>query len=726
MTWNTESIFSAALRRRKRSEQKVHSKKQFPKSRRPSVRHHVATAGFTTAGRSRRYSVRKKPKPTGVCEISLEVVPKHTEKGNYSTLKASIIQYCGRITNKVMKKKISHSQEEDLGHESQYRTVAECEGMAGREHMDENRLQPTTKDIVADPDRPDQSTVQSTAVSSPCSKSFHAPDLPGVLTEDLGPAISVIPDSGILQAERVFSHTSNTGTEIEVSTEPTIPTISNDSIHPDRSSLSSMGSKLEDTKPPSVSSEDISPAISLINDSCPPDRQTLCSSTTLVTPEELINRSSVENDANFKIQSDSHGKRLLRGFSTHSYLTNRSYPERSQRSYHSCIPKRGQQCALADDGRLWQYRNTSKAPNREGCTVKPNLQQREMLRRSKNKYSLRLEANEPESAETSTQHDIEGEGRNASDSFSRKLTTEEISLHDINIEIKPSEEPSSDSSDPRGSLMQHCIQEEALPQQEEPLPPRKTIRYHVRKPGCRKVKVRVHRRPRKILVVGDMTTGKTNLISAYSRDRFTKIYTPTILHVYQTDAKICGEAIDLVVIEISGRDDFYPLRQKAYRKIDAAVICYSINSSLSLDRVCNFWVPELRRHAPKAPFVVVGTKRDLRDEARDKLEEEFSTLKKNETMEERGERDNCQRREINQELMMARLRGEASLREKFISEERGRRVAERVGADAFVECSSLYRDHTREVFETTTKIALKKTRRARTDNRSLEAACTIL
>ena len=220
----------------------------------------------------------------------------------------------------------------------------------------------------------------------------------------------------------------------------------------------------------------------------------------------------------------------------------------------------------------------------------------------------------------------------------------------------------------------------------------------------------MRRRPRKIIVIGDMSSGKTNLIAAYSRDRFTPLYTPTILHCYQTDARVSNESIDLVVIEISGRDDFKPLRRCAYHKMDAAVICYAVNNAQCFERIKEFWVPELRKYAPKVPFVLVGTKKDIKEHARDELEEMLRSAVED-------DKDGS---------MAARLRAEVSFNEEFVSEDRGRRMASSVGAEGHIECSSLYRDRTRDVFETVTMVALKKTRRVRADNRHLGAMCNIL
>ena len=198
---------------------------------------------------------------------------------------------------------------------------------------------------------------------------------------------------------------------------------------------------------------------------------------------------------------------------------------------------------------------------------------------------------------------------------------------------------------------------------------------HRRKPRRRPLKVRVLRRPRKVVVMGDMFSGKSNLISAYCRDRFSTNYVPTLLSTCLTDAKVFGENIELVVVEVVGREDYAKLRKCAYHKMDAVILCYSADNPESLRRITDYWVPELKHYAPKVPFILVATKKDIRD---DVLYE-----------------------------------GNSSSEEGVVPTASGEKVAKSIGAQSFVECSALYRDSTRDVFETAAKVALRKSRRKR-------------
>ena len=215
------------------------------------------------------------------------------------------------------------------------------------------------------------------------------------------------------------------------------------------------------------------------------------------------------------------------------------------------------------------------------------------------------------------------------------------------------------------------------PQRARPARPRRRRRPHVQQ----------WRRPRKVVVVGDMCSGKSGLISAYCRDRFSERYVPTMLRSCLTNAKVFGQTIDLVVVEVAGRDDYARLRRCAYHKMDAVILCYSADNIESLERIKKLWLPELRVFAPKVPYILVGTKKDVREDIMYQFELEQDT-------------------------------GYSEELANNVSTHHGSQVARSIGAHGFVECSALYRDGTREVFETAAKVALRKSRRKKKCSRN--------
>ena len=220
-------------------------------------------------------------------------------------------------------------------------------------------------------------------------------------------------------------------------------------------------------------------------------------------------------------------------------------------------------------------------------------------------------------------------------------------------------------------------------------------------------------RPRKLVVVGDMHCGKTSLVSSYCSDKFSDIYTPTILRCLHGDTKIHGKLIDIVVVDTPGRYDYLPFRQVAYKKTDLVMICFALDDPQSFENVEKFWVPEVEKNAPGIPYMLVGNRRDYRDEVYANwccceicqdcylgCEKGFNTLKK--------------------------MQADEFLHSTMLSYDQGCLMAEQVGAVGYEECSAKFRDNTRSVFECATELAMKKHRRKRRQKSRGPEACVIL
>ena len=48
------------------------------------------------------------------------------------------------------------------------------------------------------------------------------------------------------------------------------------------------------------------------------------------------------------------------------------------------------------------------------------------------------------------------------------------------------------------------------------------------------------------------------------------------------------------------------------------IVCFSLNNRLAFENVRNKWYPEIRHYCPDTPWIIVGTKSDLRNEWNDK------------------------------------------------------------------------------------------------------------
>uniref|UniRef100_A0A8D0E986 Ras homolog family member U n=1 Tax=Salvator merianae TaxID=96440 RepID=A0A8D0E986_SALMN len=110
------------------------------------------------------------------------------------------------------------------------------------------------------------------------------------------------------------------------------------------------------------------------------------------------------------------------------------------------------------------------------------------------------------------------------------------------------------------------------------------------------------------------------------------------------------------------QDEFDKLRPLCYTNTDVFLLCFSVVSPSSFQNVNEKWVPEIRRHCPKAPIILVGTQSDLREDVKVLIE-----------------LDKC--------------------KEKPVAEEAARLCAEEIKATSYIECSALTQKNLKEVFD---------------------------
>ena len=88
------------------------------------------------------------------------------------------------------------------------------------------------------------------------------------------------------------------------------------------------------------------------------------------------------------------------------------------------------------------------------------------------------------------------------------------------------------------------------------------------------------------------------------------------------------------------------MRALAYYDTDIFIVCFSVEDPDSFENVKNKWIPEIRQYRPDTPYILVGNQTDLRGSVVD-------------------------------------LTGEC------ITTEQGKRIAKKLGAKMYLECSAL-------------------------------------
>jgi Ras family protein A len=174
---------------------------------------------------------------------------------------------------------------------------------------------------------------------------------------------------------------------------------------------------------------------------------------------------------------------------------------------------------------------------------------------------------------------------------------------------------------------------------------------------------------KKLVIVGDGACGKTCLLIVFSKDQFPEIYVPTVFENYVADIEVEGKQVELALWDTAGQEDYDRLRPLSYPDTDVILMCFSIDTPDSLENIPEKWTPEVKHFCPKVPIILVGNKKDLRN-------------------------DENTKREL------------AKSKQEPVSFEAGKAMAEKIGAVMYVECSAKTKDGVRSVFEAATRAAL--------------------
>lgn len=166
----------------------------------------------------------------------------------------------------------------------------------------------------------------------------------------------------------------------------------------------------------------------------------------------------------------------------------------------------------------------------------------------------------------------------------------------------------------------------------------------------------------KCVVVGDGAVGKTCLLISYTTNDFPKDYVPTVFDNYSATVMVDNKQVNLGLWDTAGQEDYDRLRPLSYPQTNVFLVCFSVTSRDSYENVKSKWVPEIKQHSQGTgvPFLIVGTKIDLRGQTGDNL-----------------------------------------------TADEGNALAKELGAASYMECSALTQNNLKEVFEQAIREALK-------------------
>ncbi|XP_071081789.1 transforming protein RhoA-like [Haliotis cracherodii] len=174
---------------------------------------------------------------------------------------------------------------------------------------------------------------------------------------------------------------------------------------------------------------------------------------------------------------------------------------------------------------------------------------------------------------------------------------------------------------------------------------------------------------KKLVVVGDGGCGKTCLLMVFRKDEFPDVYVPTVFESYAKVVEVDNKLISLTLWDTAGQEGYDRLRPLSYPRTDVILMCFSIDVPDSLDNVLEKWSPEVKHFCPNVPIILVGNKKDLRNDDHTK----------------------------------AKL---AQYKQFPVKPEAGRKIADSIGAVTYRECSAKTKEGVTEIFETASRAAL--------------------
>jgi Ras-related protein Rab-11A len=119
----------------------------------------------------------------------------------------------------------------------------------------------------------------------------------------------------------------------------------------------------------------------------------------------------------------------------------------------------------------------------------------------------------------------------------------------------------------------------------------------------------------KILIIGDSTTGKTNILSKYLHNKFDKTSKATIgVELSRKIYNIKNDKVEAQIWDTAGQERYRSMTKAYYKGALGALIVYDITKKETFGNIEN-WIDDIRNSADKkVSIILIGNKNDLEQE----------------------------------------------------------------------------------------------------------------
>ena len=126
----------------------------------------------------------------------------------------------------------------------------------------------------------------------------------------------------------------------------------------------------------------------------------------------------------------------------------------------------------------------------------------------------------------------------------------------------------------------------------------------------------------KIIIVGDLSSGKTNIVTQYISHKFVQDSQPTIgVEMFNKDFQINEDKVSAQIWDTAGQEKYNALTSSYYKGAKGAFVVYDITQESTFLKVEQF-VKDLREKSDKNVYMIlVGNKIDLEENRKISKEE---------------------------------------------------------------------------------------------------------
>uniref|UniRef100_A0A3Q3VL06 Ras homolog family member V n=1 Tax=Mola mola TaxID=94237 RepID=A0A3Q3VL06_MOLML len=164
------------------------------------------------------------------------------------------------------------------------------------------------------------------------------------------------------------------------------------------------------------------------------------------------------------------------------------------------------------------------------------------------------------------------------------------------------------------------------------------------------------------MLLGDGAVGKTSMLISYIFNGYNSDYRQTAFDVFTGLVHVNAVPTRIKLVDTVGQEEFGHLRSLCYGHVNVFILCFSLVNPVSFDNITSKWIPQIRACNLAAPIVLVGTQSDL-----------------------------CLNVDV---LIYLDKRGT-----KPVPYSQARRLAHRIRAHDYVECSALTQHNLKDVFD---------------------------